>query len=123
MIELVIVLFKQLLQIPEYDDKTAASLYGGSRNLQKRLLLAYKEHNVLDLLVYLSQEFVSSLNKKLAIHILEIQHHIFKCFTPVQIVNPKVIQSQALSKAKEEEAARQRRNKFVRSMRHGKFGF
>lgn len=72
MIELVIVLFKQLLQIPEYDDKTAASLLGGSRNLQKRLLLAYKEHNVLDLLVYLSQEFVSSLNKKLAIHILEI---------------------------------------------------
>ena len=54
MIELVIVLFKQLLQIPEYDDKTAASLLGGSRNLQKRLLLAYKEHNVLDLLVYLS---------------------------------------------------------------------
>ena len=29
----------------------------------------------------------------------------------------------ALSKAKEEEAARRRRTSFIRSMRHGKFGF
>ena len=29
----------------------------------------------------------------------------------------------ALSKAKEEEDARRRRTSFIRSMRHGKFGF
>ena len=46
---------------------------------------------MLDLLVYLSQEFTESLNKKLAIHLLEIQYHIFKNFTPAQIVNPKAI--------------------------------
>ena len=72
MIELVIVLFKQLLQIPEHNENSAAQVYGGTRSLQKRLILAYKEHNVLDLLVYLSQEFSETLNKKLSIHLLEI---------------------------------------------------
>ena len=33
MIELVIVLFKQLLQIPEYDDSAYQSLQGGQRSL------------------------------------------------------------------------------------------
>ena len=61
---------------------------------------------MLDLLVYLSQEFTETLNKKLAIHILEIQYHIFKNFTPGQIVNSKAIQSAAYSAAKEQEDAR-----------------
>ncbi len=52
MIELVIVLFKQLLQIPESDESVTQA--GFRRNSQKSLLLAYKEHNVFDLLVYLS---------------------------------------------------------------------
>jgi hypothetical protein len=42
MVELVIVLFKYLLQIPEFDEK--AHMQHGSRNLQKRLLLDFKEH-------------------------------------------------------------------------------
>jgi len=96
MIELIIVLLKQLLQIPEHED--CASLASNKRNLQKSLLLAFKEHNVLDLLVFLSQEFTEPLNKKLAIHLLEMQYHIFKNFTPAQIVNPKAIQSDAYSK-------------------------
>jgi len=72
MIELVIVLFKQLLMIPDQDESNIAAIYGGHGNLQKRLILAYKEQNVLDLLVYLSQEFSENLNKKLSIHLLEI---------------------------------------------------
>ena len=121
MIELIIVLFKQLLMIPESDD--GASLAGHKRNLQKNLLLAYKDNYVLDLFVCLSQEFSETLHKKLAIHLLEIQYHIFKNFSPAQIVNPAAIQSAAYSKVQEEEAARQRRLNFVRSTRHGKFGF
>jgi len=70
MVELVIVLFKYLLQIPEFDEK--AHMQQGSRNLQKRLLLAFKESEVLDLIVFLSQDFSEPLNKKLAIHLLEI---------------------------------------------------
>ena len=46
---------------------------------------------MLDLLVYLSQEFTDVLNKKLAISLLEIQYQILKNFTPAQIVNPKAI--------------------------------
>jgi len=53
MLELVIVLLKQLLQIPEVEGGHGL---GGTakRNVQKSLLLAYKEHNVLDLLVFLT---------------------------------------------------------------------
>ena len=72
MVELVIVLFKQLLQIPEQEEQGAVGMLGGRRSVQKSLLLAFKEHNVLDLLVFLSQEFTETLNKKLVIHILEI---------------------------------------------------
>ena len=87
MLELVIVLYKQLLQIPEAESGTSLSGVGGKRNVQKSLLLAFKEHNVLDLLVFLSQDFseennLSSLCKKLAPHVLEMQYHIFKNFTP-----------------------------------------
>ena len=67
------------------------ALTGFKQNVQKTLLLAYKEHNVLDLLVYLSNDFENALNKKLAIHLLEIQYNILKNFTPAQIVNPKAI--------------------------------
>lgn len=67
------------------------TLTGFKQNVQKTLLLAYKEHNVLDLLVYLSNDFDNPLNKKLAIHLLEIQYNILKNFTPAQIVNPKAI--------------------------------
>ena len=87
MLELVIVLFKQLLQIPESEDGLNAGARGNKRNVQKSLLLAYKEHNVLDLLVFLTQDFseentLSSLCKKLAPHVLEMQYHIFTNFTP-----------------------------------------
>ena len=66
---------------------------------------------MLDLLVFLSQDFseennLSSLCKKLAPHVLEMQYHIFKNFTPAQIVNPKAIQEAAQSRIMEEEAAR-----------------
>ena len=84
MIELVIVLLKYLLQIPDQDSMQggANQRASGAPNLQKRLLLEFKEHQVLDLLVFLSQDFSEQLNKKLAIHLLEIQYQIFKNFTP-----------------------------------------
>lgn len=87
MLELVIVLFKQLLQIPEAEDGLSHAGHGSKRNVQKSLLLSYKEHNVLDLLVFLTQDFseenaLSSLCKKLAPHVLEMQYHIFANFTP-----------------------------------------
>lgn len=79
MIELVIVLFKQLLAIP--DRAQAASL-------QKRLLLAFAQESVFDAFNFLTQEFKEPFQKKLAMHVLEIHFHIFKHFTPSQILSP-----------------------------------
>ena len=69
MVELIIVLLKQLLQIPEDQNEIGKS---GERSVQKRLLAAYAEQNVFDLVVYLTQEFTEPLQVKLSIHFLEI---------------------------------------------------
>ena len=71
MIELIVVLFKQLLTIPDSDT--------GSE--QKQLLLKFQDASVLDSFNFLTQDFKDPLNKKLAMHFLEIQYRIFSCFT------------------------------------------
>ena len=71
MIELIIVLFKQLLQIPEPKPSETNTEFA-NKDLQKKLLLMYSEEQVLDAFNYLSQEFTSPLNKMLCMHILEI---------------------------------------------------
>ena len=83
MVELIIVLLKQLLQIPE----VPSLMVRGEKSLQKRLLHMYSEENVLDLFVFMTQDFEDPLHKKLTLHFLEIQYQIIKGFTPKQIIN------------------------------------
>lgn len=80
MIELIIVLFKQLLIIPDRS-------HGVS--LQKRLLLAFAADSVFDAFNFLTQEFKEPLHKKLAMHFLEIHYQVFKHFTPQQVLSPE----------------------------------
>ena len=119
MVELIIVLLKQLLQIPEDPNL----MIRGERSLQKRLLSTYAQEHVLDLFVFMTQEFKDPLHQKLTMHFLEIQYQILKNFRPNQIINRKQVQQEALSKLTAQEEARKRQEIFVRSMRHGKFGF
>lgn len=81
MIELIVVIFKQLLSIP---DPKANETYSNFRDsqLQKKLLLMYHEEEVLQAINYISQEFDTPLRKMLCMHILETHHQIFKHFTP-----------------------------------------
>jgi hypothetical protein len=88
MIELIIVLFKQLLQIPEPRMNQQDTKFS-KRDLQKRLLHVFHKENVLDSFNYLSQDFSDPLNKKLCMWILEIQYQIVKNFTPEQIYMTK----------------------------------
>ena len=83
----------------------------------------YSQEHVLDLFVFMTQEFKDPLHKKLAMQFLEIQYQIFKDFKPNQIINPKLAQQDALNRLNAQEAARKRQEAFVRSTRHGKFGF
>ena len=95
----------------------------GERSLQKRLLTLFHEQDVLNLFVYLTQDFSTPLHKKLAIHFMEIKYQIFSCFTPTQLINHSQLKQENIEKENAEEQARQRRSNFVKSMRHGKFGF
>jgi len=50
----------------------------------------FSTEHVLDLFVFMTQEFKDPLHKKLVMHFLEIQYQIFKDFAPNQIINPKL---------------------------------
>ena len=73
MIELIFVIFKQILAIPESTRDCP---------IQKQLLLKFKEESVFEALIFLSQEFTEPFQKKLAMHFLEINHWIFSHFKP-----------------------------------------
>jgi len=60
MIELIVVLFKNLLAVPS------------DSHLHKQVLLKFGETKVLDAFNYLTQEFNEPVQKKLAMHFLEI---------------------------------------------------
>jgi hypothetical protein len=113
MIELIFVIFKQLLSIPE-----------GSRDcpIQKQLILKFKEESVLEAIIFLSQEFTEPFQKKLAMHFLEINFWIFNHFRASQIVDPSTSEKIALLKLDQIEKQRINQNRFVKSLRHSKFG-
>ncbi len=121
MVELIIVLFKQLLQIPDPKSQETNTDFAG-KHLQKRLLLLYHDEQVLDSFNYLSQDFTNPLNKMLCMHILEIQYQIFKNFTPEQIFITKEKELEAKQKVQSEREEFQNTRKFLRSTRPGKFG-
>ena len=52
------------------------------QHMQKRLLLIFDNHNVLDSLVLLTMEMTTSLTRKLVFEVVEINYHIFKGLSP-----------------------------------------
>eukprot|EP00826_Nyctotherus_ovalis_P040972 TRINITY_DN4080_c0_g1_i1.p1 TRINITY_DN4080_c0_g1~~TRINITY_DN4080_c0_g1_i1.p1 ORF type:complete len:337 (-),score=102.82 TRINITY_DN4080_c0_g1_i1:47-925(-) len=77
MIELILILLKHLLKISE----PLQTIRAGNelhRDLQKRLIIAFKEANVLDSFVYLTQDMTSPISKKLGLDFLDIFYTIFK---------------------------------------------
>jgi hypothetical protein len=50
--------------------------------------LKLHECDALNSFTYLTQDFSEPFFKKLAMHFLEINHHILRHFSPSQLVNP-----------------------------------
>jgi hypothetical protein len=73
MIELILVVFKQLLLI-------------NHPSVHKKLLLMFEQESVLDAFVFISQDFsqwkAGDMSKKLALHFLEINCCIFSQVSP-----------------------------------------
>ena len=90
MIELVLVLLKQLLTIPD-------------SRLQKKLIVRLHECDILETITFMTQAFSDPFSKKLALHFLEINYMIFKDFSPAQIFNPKQCEADALAKLEQAE--------------------
>jgi hypothetical protein len=55
-------------------------------------------------------------------HFLEIHYQVFKNFTAAQILSPEMQEQQAVAELKAKERDLENRKKFIRSLRHGKFG-
>jgi len=62
------------------------------------------------------------LAKKLAPHILEIHYYILKDFTPQQLFLTKEKEEAARQEIYSEQKNLERRRKFLKSIRHSKFG-
>ena len=113
MIELIVVIFKNLLQIPKkntYDDSDF-SLF---------LLKKFNEESVFDSLVFMTQNFETDLSKKLSFHFLEIFYFIFKDYWPCDFFN--LTKKQTLKdfmKTEKIESAKRERD---RGTRHSRFG-
>jgi hypothetical protein len=121
MIELIIVLFKQLLQIPEPKFSQTNTLFA-NKDLQKKLLHVFSQESVLDSFNYLSQDFSQPLNKKLCMQILEIQYQILKNFTPEQIYMNEEREKEAKDTLFLKEKELEKRRMFLKSTRSCKFG-
>ena len=120
MIELITILFKQLICIPDASIKHTTDI--NFLTLQKRLLLHFAETSVLDSFIYLTQDFNQDIQKKLSPVFLEIWYQIFKSFTPQQIFTPEEGEKNAQEEIVAREKARERRLNFLRGIRHSKFG-
>ncbi len=59
MIELIIILFKQLITIPDASQRETSDV--NLLTLQKRLLLHFSEESVLDSFIYLTQDFTQDI--------------------------------------------------------------
>lgn len=55
-------------------------------------------------------------------HFLEMNFQIFRDFNAFQIVDPKTSEENALFKLRAAEQARVNQSRFVKSLRHSKFG-
>lgn len=55
-------------------------------------------------------------------HVLEIHYHVFKNFTPQQILTPDQQEMLAIEQLKAKERALLNHKNLVRGLRHGKFG-
>ena len=121
MIELIVVLFKHLLAIPDPPKSTTNLAY---QDLQKKLLTLYYDSNVLDSFIYLTQEFNTTLSKKLALHFLEIFYHIYKYFNPSQLILKEGTEKTKSNLSILREKEQQENSKRWREMssRHSRFG-
>lgn len=120
MIELIIVLFKQLIAIPDASKNEASNVK--FQTLQKQLLIHFSEENVLDSFIFLTQDYSQDIQKKLSPVFMEIWYIIFKNFTPQQIFSPEEGERANNDEIMAQERAKERRQNFLRGIRHGKFG-
>ena len=113
MIELIIVVFKNLVQIPK--DET-------SKDWAFRLFLLQKfsEESVLDSFVYMTELFDTEFSKKLSFHFLEIFFHIFKDYSPCDFF--ELTKKQTLKDFMSTERKNTQKRASQRSTRHSRFG-
>ena len=79
MIELIIVLFKNLVSVPPKNNNLLED-----QTFSIELLKQFKEKSVLDSLVYMTQKFESTFAKKLAFHFIEIFYNIYRYYSPFE---------------------------------------
>lgn len=122
MIELIIVIFKNLLKIPiskSHSDYAFTLL----------LIQKFSEDGVFDSFVYITQNFKTELNKKLIFHFLDIYYSLFKDYCPMDLCNVSNVNGKIQAPKRQtlkdfmnsDRKAEQKRREQM-SSRHSRFG-
>lgn len=113
MIELVIIVFRNLLMIPKTNSSEDSSFF-------LLLLQQFKTEGVLDSVIFMTQSMESEFSKKISFHYLEILFSIFQEFSPCDFFEFTKKQTLRDYMERENKMKKQRINKM--SSRHSKFG-
>lgn len=84
MIELIVLLFKNLLSIPDVEE-TKIGLESGKevkRNLQRNFIYCMIKESVLSAFIYISQDFKSSIMQRITLALMEIFYYALTPFDP-----------------------------------------
>jgi hypothetical protein len=123
MIELIVVIFRNLLKIPtkKTDSDYAFTMF---------LVQKFNDESVFDSFLYITQNFKTELNKKLIFHFLEIYFYLFKDYCPMDLCNISITGNNGMSLPKRQtlkdfinkEKSIDNKRRQQSSTRHSRFG-
>lgn len=119
MIELIIVLLRNILQVPDLPDSHVET-EEVMRKLQQNTIINFIRENAMDGLIYLCQNFQPSYMDKLKLVFLEIYYHIFACFE-VEWIYQQSGHNSAIQQMVEKDKLERQKIREITSGRHSRF--
>lgn len=123
MIELVVLLIRNLLQVPDAEINQSSNSSNSVRcNLQRALLEVMIEEKVMPALIYISQDYNTPLKKKLAPIFVDIFYKMFTGFEPEWLLRDEEEERAVYMRSMQNEQARRNREASKVGPRHSNFG-
>ncbi|CAD8205817.1 unnamed protein product [Paramecium octaurelia] len=123
MIELIVLLFKNLLSIPDIEE-TKIGLESGKevkRNLQRNFIYCMIKESVLSAFIYISQDFKSSFMQRIALPLMEIFYYALTPFDPEWILRDSEQEKELILKQAQQYRLQKQQHLSTIPTRHSRF--